>query len=76
MLNWIIWNRTVLHLTVCKQKTIVILNWIVWNFYQNDLIRRKMTQKVWYAVKQNNQPTNPYIGQIELFNHLTGQENG
>ena len=30
-LNWIVWNRTVWHLTVCKQKTIPILNWIVWN---------------------------------------------
>ena len=31
MLNWIVWNRTVDHLTVCKQKTVLMLNWIVWN---------------------------------------------
>ena len=30
------------YLTVCKQKTILILNWIVWNFYQNDLIRKRL----------------------------------
>ena len=27
------------YLTVCKQKTVLILNWIVGNFYQNDLIQ-------------------------------------
>ena len=37
MLNWIVWNRTVLTFN-CK-KTVLILIWIVWNFYQNDLIR-------------------------------------
>ena len=31
MLNWVVWNRTVWHLTVCKQKTVLIINWIVWN---------------------------------------------
>ena len=31
MLDWIVRNRTVWHLIVCKQKTILILNWIVWN---------------------------------------------
>ena len=31
MLNWIVWNRTVWHLTVCKQITVLMLNWIVWN---------------------------------------------
>ena len=32
MLNWIVWNRTILHLTACKQKNcLVILNWIVWS---------------------------------------------
>ena len=31
MLDWIVWNRTVLHLTVCKQRTVLILNWTIWN---------------------------------------------
>ena len=31
MLNWIVGNRTVLHLTVCKLKTVLMINWIVWN---------------------------------------------
>ena len=32
MLNWIVKNRAVFwHLTVCKQKTVLILKWIVWN---------------------------------------------
>ena len=31
MLNWVVWNRTVLHLTVCKQKAVLMLDWIVWN---------------------------------------------
>ena len=33
MLNWIVWNRTVLTLNcVYKQKkTVLMLNWIVWN---------------------------------------------
>ena len=28
LLNWIVWNRTVWRLTVCKQKSVLILNWI------------------------------------------------
>ena len=31
MLNWIVRNRSVWYLTVCKQKTVFILNWFVWN---------------------------------------------
>ena len=31
MLSWIVWNRTVLNLIVCKQKTALILNGIVLN---------------------------------------------
>ena len=31
MLNWIVCYRTVLHVTVSKQKTMHLLNWIVWN---------------------------------------------
>ena len=32
MLNWIVWNRTVVDIEpVCKQKTILVINLIVWN---------------------------------------------
>ena len=31
MLNWIVWNRTVLNLTKCEQKTVIIENWNFWN---------------------------------------------
>ena len=31
MLNWIVWNRTVLTFNCVWTKTILILNWIVWN---------------------------------------------
>ena len=31
MLNWIVWNRTVLTFNCMWTKTILILNWIVWN---------------------------------------------
>ena len=31
MLEWIVWNRTFLHLTQCKQKPAPMLNWIVLN---------------------------------------------
>ena len=31
MLNWFVWNRTVLTFKCLLIKTILILNWIVWN---------------------------------------------
>ena len=45
MINWIVWNKTVLtfklynyaeielfwHLIVCKSKTVLMLKWIVWD---------------------------------------------
>ena len=31
MLNWIVWNRTVLTINYVGTKTILILKWIVWN---------------------------------------------
>ena len=31
MLNWIVWNRTVLAFDTVQTKTILILNWIAWN---------------------------------------------
>ena len=43
MLNWIVWNRTVLIFNCVWTK--IILNWIVWNFYQKDLIWYLMTRK-------------------------------
>ena len=61
MANWIIWNKTVFTLTVCKQKTVLILNWIVWNFYKNNLIYHWMTQKQLICCKTTNQSTNHLI---------------
>ena len=55
ILNWIVWNRTFWHLTVCKLK--IILNWIVWNrtvyMYKNGFGLNNLQWLMYHQTKPN-----------------------
>ena len=57
MLNWIVWNGTVLDI-----ETVLTLNWIVWNstdyLYKIDLALNNLQKLICHKTQPTNHPTN------------------